>query len=104
MSKDPKSATLKFVENYFSDCLAWNEDPEFYIALLRKMEEKRKRNFEDILKYTVTFIKRHGDKLSQLTDDEIRATVLELRAKFEELNKPKATAKKAVAKKLATKL
>jgi hypothetical protein len=94
--------------DYVSDCLAWDESPEDYIVLLRLMESKRTRNFEDILKTTITFIKRHGDKLASVSDDGIKA-VFEKRAKAAREFKtkylggmPKAAAKKAPAAKVAT--
>ena len=94
--------------DYVSDCLAWDESPEDYIVLLRLMESKRKQNFEDILKTTVTFIKRHGDKLANISDDGIKA-VFEKRAEAAREFKskylggtPKAAAKRMPTPKVAT--
>jgi hypothetical protein len=92
--------------DYVSDCLAWNDDPSDYIVMLRLME--RSRNFEDILKTTVTFIKRHGDKLAGISDDGIKA-VFEKRAEAARnfrkdylSGMPKAAAKKRPTPKVAT--
>ena len=91
--------------DYVSDCLAWSDDPAPYVAMLRLMQQSR--NFEDILKTTVTFIKRHGDKLANISDDGIKA-VFEKRAEAAREFKtkylrgtPKAAAKKRPTPKVA---
>jgi len=98
--------------DYVGDCLAWNDDPSDYITLLRLMEFKHKRNFEDILKTTITFMKRHGDKLATISDDGIRE-VFEKRAESQrktvemlaEMRKapPRAAAKRPAMKVAAVK-
>jgi hypothetical protein len=100
MSKTLKDKSIEVYENYIRDCLAWEDDPEFYIALVRKMKDSP-NNFEDILKFTITFMKRHDDKLDELTDDELRDIHLKLREKF---NKPKSprTMQKRPREKVAT--
>ncbi len=88
--------------DYVSDCLAWNEDPAPYITILRLAQKSR--NFEAILKTTVTFMKRHGDKLNGISDDGIKA-VFEKRAEASrELERflSKRTIPKVAAKKLPT--
>ena len=85
MPKTLKDKSIEVYENYIRDCLAWEDDPQFYIALLREMKN-HPNNFEDLLKLTITFIKRHGDKLDELTDEELAAIHLQVREKF---NKPK---------------
>lgn len=96
MAKDIKLRGKEAYRNYISDCLAWEDDPEFYIHLVRKMAMKR--NFEDILKTTITFMKRHEDKLGELTSGELSDIHMELR---EYMNRPKEPLKpfrKAAAK------
>lgn len=61
--------------DYVGDCLAWHDNAEDYVIMLRLMQ--RSRNFEDILKTTVTFMKRHGDKLASISDDGIKAVFAE---------------------------
>ena len=104
MTKELKIKATEAYENYIRDCLAWQDDPADYISLIRMMEFKRKQNFEDVLKTTITFIKRHGEKLQELTDAELTAIhegVLEKFTKLEEeRNKP--AQKRAASKKIAT--
>ena len=100
MSKTLKDKSIEVYENYIRDCLAWEEDPQFYIALVRTMKEQP-NNFEDILKFTITFVKRHADKLDELTDDELAAIHLGLREKFTK-PKQKAVLMKRPADKVAT--
>lgn len=98
----PKKSIEDALYDYVSDCLAWNEDPTPYIAMLRLVQQSR--NFEDILKTTITFVKRHGDKLPGITDDGIKA-VFEKRAEASrELDRllSKRAAPRAAAKKLPT--
>ena len=96
------------LHDYVGDCLAWDDNAEDYISLLRLMQ--RSRNFEGILKATVTFMKRHGDKLASISDDGIKAVFVEraesqrqTAALLAEIRrKPRAAAKKAPAAKVAT--
>jgi hypothetical protein len=85
MPKTLKDKSIEAYENYIRDCLSWDEDPQFYISLVRGMKS-HPNNFEDILKTTITFVKRHSDKLDQLTDEELAAIHLQVREKF---NSPK---------------
>jgi hypothetical protein len=100
MAKTLKDKSIEVYENYIRDCLSWDEDPQFYISLLRQMKS-HPNNFEDILKYTITFMKRHSDKLDELTDEELAAIHLQVRERF---NKPKQlkAARKRPADKVAT--
>lgn len=100
MAKTLKDKSIEAYENYIRDCLSWEEDPQFYISLVRGMKN-HPNNFEDILKYTITFMKRHSDKLDELTDEELADIHLELREKF---NRPRETraARKRPADKVAT--
>ena len=100
MAKTLKDKSIEAYENYIRDCLAWNHDPQFYIALVRTMKEQP-NNFEDLLKLTITFMKRHTDKLDELTDDELAAIHLGLREKFTK-PKQKAVLMKRPADKVAT--
>ena len=100
MAKTLKDKSIEAYENYIRDCLSWDEDPQFYIALVRTMKEQP-NNFEDILKFTITFVKRHADKLDELTDDELAAIHLGLREKFTK-PKQKAVLMKRPADKVAT--
>ena len=81
MPKTLKDKSIEVYENYIRDCLSWDEDPQFYISLLRGMKS-HPNNIEDILKLTITFVKRHSDKLDQLTDEELAAIHLQVREKF----------------------
>jgi len=101
MSKTLKDKSIEVYENYIRDCLAWNHDPQFYIALVRTMKEQP-NNFEDLLKLTITFMKRHSDKLDELTDDELAAIHLQVREKFKKPKKKAVLMKHPVAK-VATK-
>jgi hypothetical protein len=58
-------------------------------------------NFDSILKTTITFMKRHDDKLRELTDEELAAIHLQVREKF---NRPREVraARKRPADKVAT--
>jgi hypothetical protein len=85
MAKTLKDKSIEAYENYIRDCLSWEEDPQFYISLVREMKN-HPNNFEDILKLTITFMKRHSDKLDELTDEELAAIHLQVREKF---NRPK---------------
>ena len=100
MPKTLKDKSIEVYENYIRDCLSWDEDPQFYISLLRQMKS-HPNNFEDILKTTITFVKRHADKLDELTDDELAAIHLGLREKFTK-PKQKAVLMKRPADKIAT--
>jgi hypothetical protein len=96
------------LHDYVGDCLALDDAPSDYITLLRLMQ--RSRNFEDILKTTVTFMKRHGDKLASISDDGIKAVFVEraesqrkTAALLAEIRrKPRAAAKKLSSPKAAT--
>jgi hypothetical protein len=97
MAKTLKDKSIEVYENYIRDCLSWEEDPQFYISLVRGMKN-HPNNFEDILKFTITFMKRHSDKLDQLTDEELTAIHLQVREKF---NRPKEV--RAARKRLSDK-
>ena len=99
MAKTLKDKSIEAYENYIRDCLSWEEDPQFYISLVRQMKS-HPNNFEDILKYTITFMKRHSDKLDELTDEELAAIHLQVRERFNKPKQLKAASKRPVTKKV----
>ena len=99
MAKTLKDKSIEVYENYIRDCLSWDEDPQFYISLLRGMKS-HPNNFEDILKTTITFMKRHGDKLDQLTDEELAVIHLQVREKFNRPREVRAARKRPSDKKV----
>lgn len=103
MPKTLKDKSREVYKTYIMDCLAWNEDPQLYIQFLRYLQ-RQPNNFENILKLSITFMKRHADKLEELTDEELSAIHMEVREYF---NRPKEPLKpfrkpmpKAASKKL----
>lgn len=101
MAKTLKDKSKEVYKTYIMDCLAWNDDPQLYIQFLRYLQGEN-NNFENILKLTITFMKRHADKLEELTDDEMSAIHMELR---EYMNRPREPLKafRKAAPKVATK-
>ena len=85
MAKTLKDKSVEAYKNYITDCLAWSEDPQLYIPFLRYLQ-RQPNNFENILKLSITFMKRHADKLEELTDEELSAIHMELR---EYMNRPR---------------
>jgi hypothetical protein len=93
MPKTLKDKSIEVYKNYIRDCLSWEEDPQFYISLLRQMKS-HPNNFEDILKTTITFVKRHADKLDELTDEELAVIHLQVREKFNRPREVRAASKR----------
>ena len=95
MPKTLKDKSVEAYSSYIRDCLAWSEDPQLFIPFLRYLQQEP-NNFQNILKVTITFMKRHADKLEELTDEELSAIHMELRRYMTEPKKPlrKAATKK----------
>lgn len=97
MPKTLKDKSKEAYKNYITDCLAWSEDPQLYIPFLRYLQ-RQPNNFENILKTTITFMKRHADKLEELTDEELSAIHMEVRQYFNRPKEPITSFRKAAQK------
>jgi len=73
MDKSPRSAMMIHLAKWVDECGLTGEDPEPYIPFLRALQ-----NLDDIymieglLKATITLMKRHKDKLNDVSDTDIR--------------------------------
>ena len=76
MAKTSKAVMMEHLAKWADECGIDSGNAEVYLSLLRTLENNGDiYHIENILKTTITLMKRHMDKLKDVSDTDIRVAL-----------------------------